>query len=122
MTQQVVCSASRNTVACRIGSVNNLHFGFPANRQFNNKSTKKTYENSKLGIASAVLNLARVTGSILGTAIMLLLVSVIIGEAQIRPEQSLKLLAVIRWSLSASCLLAILGAYFSYARGLVYNS
>ena len=87
----------------------------------NNNAAMSSVENSKLGIASAVLNLARVTGSILGTAIMLLLVSVIIGEAQIKPEQSLELLAVIRWSLSASCLLAILGAYFSYVRGFVHN-
>ena len=88
----------------------------------NNNAAMSSVENSKIGIASAILNLARVTGSILGTAIMLLLVSVIIGEAQIKPENNLELLAVIRWSLTASCLLAILGAYFSYARGFVHNS
>ena len=88
----------------------------------NNNAALSSVNQSKLGIASAILNLARVNGSMIGTSVMLLLVSVIIGDAQIKPEQNLELLAVIRWSLGVSCLLAMFGAYFSYVRGFVHNN
>ena len=52
-----------------------------------------------------------------GTALVLVLVSVFIGNERIEPSQYGALLTVIHWALSISCLNTLIGAYFSFTRG-----
>ena len=83
----------------------------------NNNAALSSVGKDRLSIASALLNLSRSLGNMFGSALMLLFVALIIGDAQIEPEQYPALLTVIHWSLGLSCLYSLFGAYFSYTRG-----
>jgi MFS family permease len=94
-----------------------LGLGFGMFTTPNNNAALSSVEIERLGIASALLNLSRTIGNMIGTAMMLLLVSAIIGDAKIEPSQYDSLLQVIHFALALSCLYTIFGAYFSYTRG-----
>jgi EmrB/QacA subfamily drug resistance transporter len=96
-----------------------LGFGFGLFTTPNNNAALGSVDKSRLSGASALLNLSRLMGNMTGSAGMLLLVSIIIGNVEIRPEQYTALLSVIRWTLGASCIYALSGAWFSYTRGNV---
>lgn len=99
-----------------------LGIGFGMFTTPNNNAALSSVEKDKLSIASALLNLSRTMGNMVGTAMMLLLVAVIIGDAKIEPSQYNSLLQVIRLALGLSCLYTICGAYFSYTRGNIRTS
>ena len=67
----------------------------------------------KMGIASALLNLSRLMGQMLGTAVITLLMSVFIGKAEIQPENYHALYSALHWSLSISLIFALTAAFFS---------
>ena len=94
-----------------------LGLGFGLFTTPNNNAALSAMRKDRLGIGSALLNLARVMGNMIGTALVLSLVSLFIGHAQIRPEQYPALLSVIRLALTSSCILSLVAAWLSYARG-----
>ncbi len=81
----------------------------------NNNAALSAVPESRLGIASAVMNLSRVLGNMVGTAAVLFLVSSLIGAAQIQPEQYGALLKVIHYAMLLSLLLTLAGAAVSRA-------
>ena len=96
-----------------------LGFGFGLFTSPNNNAALGSVDKARLSIASALLSLSRLMGNMTGSAGVLLLVSIIIGNVELEPSQYRALLKVIRWVLSASCIYALSGAWFSYARGNV---
>ena len=94
-----------------------LGFGFGLFSTPNNNAALSSIDKSRLSIGSALLNLARVSGNVLGTTIVLVLVSIFIGDEKIEPVRYGALLTVIHWALALSCLCALVGAFFSYTRG-----
>jgi len=103
------------------GSLLILGIGFGLFTSPNNNAALGSVDKSKLSIATALLSLSRLMGNMTGTAMLLTLVSLIIGKAKIEPDQYMALLTVIRWAVSASFLFTLLGAWFSYARGNVLD-
>lgn len=99
------------------GSLMTLGLGFGMFTTPNNNAALSSIDSSRLSIGSALLNLARVTGNMIGTAVVLVLVSIFIGDQQIEPARYASLLTVIHWALSISCMYTIIGAYFSFTRG-----
>jgi EmrB/QacA subfamily drug resistance transporter len=99
-----------------------LGLGFGLFTTPNNNAALSSLDKSRYGIGSALLNFARVSGNIIGTAMVLLLVSLFIGKVEIEPEQYPALLKVVSIALAMSCMLAIGGSYFSHARGNVRQS
>ena len=83
----------------------------------NNNAALSSLDKSRYGIGSALLNFARVSGNIIGTAMVLLLVSIFIGKVEIQPDQYNALLRVVGIALGMSFMLAITGSYFSHSRG-----
>lgn len=81
----------------------------------NNNAALGAVPESSLGIASAIMNLARVLGNMVGTAAVLFLVSSLVGQAQIQPEQYDALLKVIHYSMILSLILTLAGAALSRA-------
>jgi len=73
----------------------------------------------RLGVASALLGLARVLGNMLGTALLLLMMHLYIGDAKIDVSQYPALLTVTKISLAFSLMLAVCGSYISLSRGKV---
>ena len=94
-----------------------LGFGFGLFTTPNNNAALSSVNRERLGIASALLNLSRVIGNMTGIAMVLILVSLILGGARLEPDQYPALLVTIRWALALSCIYAILGGFFSYTRG-----
>ena len=94
-----------------------LGFGFGLFTTPNNNAALSSVDRERLGIATALLNLSRVIGNMTGIAMVMILVSLIIGHAELKPEQYPALLITIRWALALSCIYTIAGAWFSYTRG-----
>jgi len=112
--QRVDYTTSLHLIA---GAQITLGFGFGLFTTPNNNAALSSIDKSRLSIGSALLNLARVSGNIIGTAIVLVLVSFFIGDNKIEPARYGDLLTVIHWALALSCINSLIGAYFSYARG-----
>jgi EmrB/QacA subfamily drug resistance transporter len=83
----------------------------------NNNAALSSMDKTRLGIASAMLNLARVGGNMIGTGMVLLLVALFIGRVKIEPNQYPALMTVVSVALGVSLFLTISGSYFSYSRG-----
>ncbi|MFI0398630.1 MAG: MFS transporter [Thiolinea sp.] len=73
----------------------------------------------RLGMSSALLNLSRLLGQMLGTAVITLLMSLMIGQSKITPEHYMDLMEVVRWAVGLSLIFALAAAYFSRERKLI---
>jgi Na+/melibiose symporter-like transporter len=82
----------------------------------NNSSALGTIPESRLGIASALLNQSRLMGQLLGTAIVSFLMALIIGNHVIDETQFAPLQLVTRVTVGLSFLFALTAAFFSYQR------
>jgi len=94
-----------------------LGIGFGLFTTPNNNAALSSMRKSRLGIGSALLNFTRVMGNMTGTAMVLLLVSLFIGQTRIEPAQYPALLIVIHLALATSCILSLCASWFSYAGG-----
>lgn len=74
----------------------------------------------RVGIASAVINLSRSMGNLLGMGIVTLLFSLHIGSEVIRPELYGELLTALRTALIIAGCFTLVGAFYSYNRGNVH--
>jgi MFS family permease len=101
------------------GALITLGIGFGLFTTPNNNAALSSMRKSRLGIGSALLNFTRVMGNMTGTAMVLLLVSLFIGQARIEPAQYPGLLTVIHVALATSCILSFCAAWFSHVRGNV---
>lgn len=93
-----------------------LGLGFGLFSTPNSNSIFGSVAETKLGIVSALLNLARMMGQMIGMAIITLLISLLIGKTKINPEQFEALFMVLRWTLGLSFSFALAAAYFSNSR------
>ncbi|HLB31131.1 MAG TPA: MFS transporter [Gammaproteobacteria bacterium] len=96
-----------------------MGLGFGLFTSPNNNAALGSVDKARLSIASALLSLSRLLGNMTGSAGILLLVSLVIGNVELVPSRYPALLTVIRWTLSASCIYSLCGAWFSYTRGNV---
>lgn len=96
-----------------------LGIGFGLFTTPNNTAALSAMDKERLGIGTALLNLARVSGNMIGTATVLLLVTLFIGHVKIEPPLYPALLMLIHVALGMSCVLTLCGAWFSYSRGFI---
>jgi EmrB/QacA subfamily drug resistance transporter len=116
---QVLGTETPVVLICLAMLVQGLGFGLFTTP--NNNAALSSLDKSRYGIGSALLNFARVSGNMIGTAMVLLLVSIFIGKVEIRPDQYAALLQVVKIAVGMSFLLALIGSYFSHARGNIRN-
>ena len=90
-----------------------LGLGFGLFSTPNSNSIFGSAAEAKLGIVSALLNLARMLGQMMGMAIITLLVSLFIGNAKIGPQQYEALFQVLRLTLGLSMLFTLFAAFLS---------
>ncbi len=95
-----------------------LGFGF-----FSTPNTNAAMGSLKLGrvgIASAVINLSRSMGNLLGMGLVTLLFSLNMGDEVIRPELYDNLLLALRMALIMAAAFTLVGAFYSFNRGNVH--
>lgn len=83
----------------------------------NNNAAMGSVPANRLGIASAIMNLARNMGNMLGTAVFLLLISLLIGDQLIAPENYDSLIRITAWVAAQSLVFCLLAAWLSHSRG-----
>lgn len=93
-----------------------LGLGFGLFSTPNSNSIFGSVAETRLGIVSALLNLARMMGQMVGMAIITLLITLLIGKTSITPEQYESLYRVLRWTLALSLSFALAAAWFSNSK------
>lgn len=78
----------------------------------NNSAAMGIVSKDRLGIASALLTMARLVGQMIGTAIVTLLMSLLIGKSKITPDNYDGLLLVLLITTGVSLLFSLSGIYF----------
>jgi len=82
----------------------------------NTTAIMKSVPSSSAGIASASLSIMRQVGGMIGLAIITVVLSVLIGQAEITPEYYPSLLKGIKFALGIFAVLSFIGIFASYAR------
>ena len=92
-----------------------LGIGFGLFSTPNNSGAMGAVSEARQGIASALVNMARLLGQLFGTAMVTMLMSMYIGDAEIEPDYYDELLTVLHWTVmfSLSCAVIAMLASFS---------
>ena len=80
----------------------------------NNNAALGAMNPQRLSAASAILNMARYLGNMLGTAVVMLLLIIYIGEANIGPANYMELGSVVQLSFVFAMLAATTGSVLAY--------
>lgn len=94
-----------------------LGLGFGLFSTPNSSAALGAVPEEKMGIASALLNLARLKGQLLGTASVTLLLALLIGKIEITPDHYEAVGTALRSIIFISLIFALLATYFSFAKG-----
>ena len=94
-----------------------LGFGFFTTP--NNNAALGSLTTAGLGIASAILNLSRTLGNMIGMGVVMMIIAIMLGDALIEPSNYDQLLSAIRTAITLSFFYSLIAAYYSYSRGNV---
>jgi len=94
-----------------------LGFGFFTTP--NNHAALGSLTNAGLGIASAILNLSRTLGNMIGMGVVMMIIAINMGDALIVPENYNQLLAAIKTVIIISFCYSIIAGFYSFYRGRV---
>ncbi len=96
-----------------------LGMGFGLFSTPNNNAAMGSVPADRLSIGSALLNLARTMGNMFSMTLVVMLVNLVMGSAEITPEQYPDLLRVIKVSFALAFAYTLVAAHASYSRGNV---
>lgn len=85
----------------------------------NNNGALSVVPHDKLSIASSLLNIARTLGNMLGMAVVVFLFNLLIGNAQLTPEQYPALIRLLEIAFVLCSGYALLAAWRSWSRGRI---
>jgi hypothetical protein len=94
-----------------------LGFGFALFSSPNTNAVMSSVERKAYGVASGILGTMRQTGMMFSMALVMILFSMIIGRAQIAPENYSSFLKCIKITFVISAFLCSGGVFASLARG-----
>ena len=94
-----------------------LGIGFGLFSSPNNNAAMGAVDPSRLGIAAALLNLARTAGNMFSTTIMVVIFNYYFGVKVLQPEDYPQLLVVVKIAVLLGGAYALAGGYFSLTRG-----
>lgn len=94
-----------------------LGFGFFTTP--NNNAALGSLTKAGLGIASAILNLSRTLGNMIGMGVVMMIIAIVLGDALIEPSNYDQLLVAIRIAIALSFCYSLIAAYYAYSRGKV---
>lgn len=94
-----------------------LGFGFFTTP--NNNAALGSLNKAGLGIASAILNLSRTLGNMIGMGVVMMIIAIFLGDEIIGPDNYDKLLSAIHAAIMLSLCYSIIAGFYSFSRGKV---
>lgn len=94
-----------------------MGLGFGLFSSPNNNAALSVVPPERLGVGSAILNISRAMGNMLGMAVVVLLFNLMIGNAQLEPEQYPQLMKVLKISFLICAGYTLVAAITSWRRG-----
>lgn len=92
-----------------------LGVGFGLFSTPNNSGAMGAVSEARQGIASALINMSRLLGQLFGTALVTMLMSLYIGDAEIEPAYYDELLTVLHWTVMFSLCCAVIAMFASFS-------
>ncbi|MBV1789860.1 MFS transporter [Marinobacterium sp. D7] len=94
-----------------------MGLGFGLFSSPNNNAALSSVPSERLGIASSILNISRSLGNMLGMTVVVFLFNLLIGNAQIAPEQYPALMQALQYAFVICAGYAFIAAFTSWSRG-----
>jgi len=88
----------------------------------NHNAVMSSVPQSEVGVASATISLARVSGNLVGISLVNLFVHTLLGDALISPQRYPQLLQVVQYSMGLGWVLVAAAVFFSATRGPLTSS
>lgn len=98
-----------------------LGVGFALFSSPNSNAIMSSVEKNNYGTASTILSLMRMIGQMMSMAIVIVIFSVIIGKAEIKPENHEQLISSVRIAFALFSLLCFIGIFASLSRGKMHE-
>ena len=98
-----------------------LGVGFALFSSPNSNAIMSSVEKIDYGTASAILSLMRTTGQMLSMAVVIVILSVIMGNAELRPENQSDLIHVVQMAFALFAFLCFIGIFASLTRGKMHD-
>ncbi|HUH67087.1 MAG TPA: MFS transporter [Syntrophales bacterium] len=116
----LITIGKQTSVSFIIGVLFLLGLGFALFSSPNTNAIMSSVEQRFYGVASGTLATMRLTGQMLSMGIVMLIMSVKIGDAPMTPEQYPSFMGSLHISLIILCLICFLGIFSSLARGKIH--
>lgn len=98
-----------------------LGVGFALFSSPNSNAVMSSVDKKDYGTASAILSLMRTTGQMLSMAVVIVILSIIMGNAEIKPENHSELIHVVQIAFGLFAFLCFLGIFASLTRGKMHS-
>jgi len=98
-----------------------LGVGFALFSSPNSNAIMSAVDKKDFGTASAILSFMRTTGQMLSMAIVIVILSVIMGKAEIKPENHTELILSVKIAFGLFSFLCFLGIFASLSRGKMHR-
>ena len=99
-----------------------LGVGFALFSSPNSNAIMSSVDKSNYGTASTLLSLMRMTGQMMSMAIVIVIFTVIIGKAEIKPENHEQLISSVRIAFALFSFLCFIGIFASLSRGKMHKT
>ena len=98
-----------------------LGLGFALFSSPNSNAIMSSVDKSKYGTASTILSLMRMMGQMISMALVIVIFSVVIGKAEIKPENHEQLIMSLKIAFGLFSFLCFLGIFASLSRGKMHS-
>ena len=98
-----------------------LGLGFALFSSPNSNAIMSSVDKTKYGTASTILSLMRMMGQMISMALVIVIFSVVIGKAEIKPENHEQLIMSLKIAFGLFSFLCILGIFASLSRGKMHS-
>jgi MFS family permease len=99
-----------------------LGVGFALFSSPNSNAIMSSVDKSNYGTASTLLSLMRMTGQMISMAIVIVIFTVVIGKAEIKPENHEQLISSARIAFALFSILCFIGIFASLSRGKMHET
>jgi len=109
------------TIFYIVANLGVLGVGFALFSSPNSNAIMSSVDKSKYGTASTILSLMRTMGQMISMAIVIVIFSILIGSAEIKPANHTELITSVRIAFALFSFLCFLGIFASLSRGKMHE-
>ena len=114
-------AANETTLLYIIVNLGILGVGFALFSSPNSNAIMSSVDKTQYGTASTILSLMRTVGQMMSMAIVIVIFTVIIGKAEIKPENHEQLITSVRIAFALFSFLCFVGIFASLSRGKMHS-